>query len=215
MKITLKFMKLTPKIQYAINRAAELHAGQMRKVTKTPFFTHPFSVALILSQYTTDENIVVAGLLHDVLEDVPKYKYEDMKKEFGVKIADLVQGVSEVKSPRTKKTAKQTWMDRKDSYLKKLKTDPYEALMISAADKIHNLRSMIDEYKKGGEKIWKKFNAPEDKKVWFYGEVLSVLKERLQNPIVKELEKTYHEAENIFGLECDGVACYKIGAVAK
>ena len=204
-------MKLTPKIQYAINRSADLHNGQMRKVAKIPFFTHPFSVAIILSDYTKDEDIIVAGLLHDVLEDVPRYTYAHMKKEFGERIANIVRGVTEEKSPRTKKTAKQTWMERKATYLQKLKKDSHDAMMISAADKIHNLRSMIDEYKKSGEKMWPKFNAPEEKKLWFYGEVLSVLEERLKSPIVKELAKTYEEAERLFGIECDDERCYKIG----
>ena len=203
-------MQLTPKIQYAINRSAELHNGQMRKVSKSPFFTHPFSVAIILSSYTEDEDVIVAGLLHDVLEDVPKYRYEHMKKEFGERIASIVKGVTEEKSPRTKRTAKETWMERKETYLKKLKKDSYEAMMISAADKMHNLRSMIDEYRKSGEKIWAKFNAPEERKLWFYGEVLNVLKDRLDNPIVKELAKTYEEAEELFGFECDDERCYKI-----
>ncbi len=203
-------MKLTPRIQYAINRAAELHNGQMRKVSKVPFFTHPFSVAVILSEYTENEDIIIAGLLHDVLEDVPKYSYSDMKKEFGETIANIVRGVTEEKSPRTKKTAKETWMDRKATYLKKLKRDSHSAMMISAADKMHNLRSMMDEYRKAGDKIWGKFNAPEERKLWFYGEVLTVLKERLKNPIVKELEKTYEEAEKLFGFECDDEKCYKI-----
>lgn len=203
-------MKFTPRIQYAINRAAELHNGQMRKVSNVPFFTHPFGVAIILSGYTEDEDVIIAGLLHDVLEDVPKYSYNHMKKEFGERIANMVRGVTEEKSPRTKKTAKETWMDRKATYLKKLKKDTYEAMMISAADKMHNLRSMMDEYKESGEAIWKRFNAPEERKLWFYGEVLSVLKARLKNPIVKELEKTYEEAEHLFGFECDEEKCYKI-----
>src|SRR3989338_266608 len=196
-------MQLTPKIQYAINRAAELHNGQMRKVSKSPFFTHPFSVAVILSSYTKDEDVIVAGLLHDVLEDVPKYTYGHMKKEFGERIANIVRGVTEEKSPRTKRTAKETWMERKETYLKKLRKDSHEAMMISAADKMHNLRSMMDEYKKSGGKIWAKFNAPEERKLWFYGEVVSVLKERLDNPIVKELEEAYEDAEKLFGFECD------------
>lgn len=203
-------MKFTPAIQYAINRAAELHKGQMRKVSGVPFFTHPFGVALILSNFTDDEDIIIAGLLHDVLEDVRGYSYDDMKREFGRGIADIVRGVTEEKSPRTKRSAKETWMERKATYLEKLKKDSYEAMMISAADKMHNLYSMIEEYKISGDAIWSKFNAPEERKLWFYGEVLRVLKERLKSPIVKKLEEAYAEAENLFGLECDHDMCYKI-----
>ena len=213
--MTVNKVKITDKVQYAINRAAELHDGQTRKVSKAPFFTHPFSVALILSDYTKDESIIIAGLLHDVLEDVPGYTYENMTREFGRRVADIVKGVTEERSPRTKKTAKETWLTRKETYLEKLKRDSHEAMMIAAADKIHNLRSMIVEYQKSGERIWKKFNAPEEKKIWFYGEVLGILRERLRSGIVDELHSTYCEAEKLFGIYCDSEKCCRIKTFAK
>ena len=76
----------TSHIQKAINKAADLHRGQIRKGDGLPYIVHPFSVALILLKYTNDEDIIAAGLLHDVLEDVEGYEYEDLKRNFTKKI---------------------------------------------------------------------------------------------------------------------------------
>lgn len=194
-------MFFTSKIHKAIKKASVLHLGQRRKADGTPFIMHPFSVALILSKYTDDEDIIVAALLHDVLEDVEAYTAEDLKRDFGLKITRIVEGISEDESPsKSSADRKASWLKRKESYLAKLRNDSFEALMISCADKIHNLISMMEEYKEQGESMWKAFNAPQDKRLWFYGEVLAILKKRLASEIVKELEKTYLEAKTLFKL---------------
>jgi (p)ppGpp synthase/HD superfamily hydrolase len=189
-------MKLTTKIQKAINVAAEKHHGQSRKGKEIPYIVHPFSVALILSEYTHNEDIISAGLMHDVLEDVKDYSFNDLKNDLGEKIARIVEEVSEDIDLNTE-DQKATWDYRKHKYLEDLKTESYEAMMITAADKIHNLNSLIEAYGVHGEKIWEKFNAPAEKKLWFYREVLHVLRGRLNNEIVRELEKVYKRAKRI------------------
>jgi hypothetical protein len=82
--------------------------------------------------------------------------------------------------------------------LKNLEHDSREALMICAADKIHNLTSMMDAHQELGEKLWDHFNAPKSQKLWLYGEIMNVLKRRLKNPIVKELGKTFRQAIKTF-----------------
>jgi (p)ppGpp synthase/HD superfamily hydrolase len=189
-------MKLTPKIQKAINIATEKHHGQSRKGKEIPYIVHPFSVALILSEYTHNEDIIAAGLMHDVLEDVRDYNFDDLKNDLGEKIARIVREVSEDIDPNME-DPKTTWDYRKHKYLEDLKTESYEAMMITAADKIHNLNSLIEAYGEHGEKLWEKFNAPIEKKLWFYEEVLNVLKSRLNNEIVRELQKIYKRANRI------------------
>jgi (p)ppGpp synthase/HD superfamily hydrolase len=191
-------MKLTPTIQKAINLAAYLHFGQSRRGIERPYIVHPFSVAIILSQYTKNENIIAAGLMHDVLEDVEGYNYADLKKDFGSKIAKIVKEVSEDRDPDDAANPKSTWDLRKIKYLKNLANDSRAGMMVTAADKIHNLQSMMEAYQERREKLWEKFNAPLEKKLWFYGEVLIILKKRLNNKIVKELEKTYKQAKKFF-----------------
>jgi len=182
-------MKLTPLIQKALRKASELHLGQCRKGSELPYIIHPVSVAIILSNYTNDEKIIAAGLLHDVLEDVPNYCFADLKRDFGIKVANLVKEVTEDKMA--------TWQTRKEKYIDHLKSASREALLIAAADKIHNLRSHADDHRAIGKEMWKKFNASPEKNLWFYGEVIKVLKKRLKGNIVKELESAYREAKRV------------------
>ena len=199
----MKILSLTPKIQKAIIRATKLHWNQIRKgdgLPYLPYIIHPYSVAFIVSRYTIDEDTIAAAFLHDVLEDVKKEEYNDkqMIKEFGQNVFNIVKGVSEEKDASiTKKEEKATWEERKRKYLERLRHDSEGSLIVCAADKIHNLQSMIDAYKVQGDKLFSKFNSPANKKLWFYGEVLKILKDKLNNKIVKELELVFKEASAI------------------
>jgi len=173
----------------AINRAAELHYGQFRKGAKVPFIIHPFSVAFILQRFTDDEDVVIAGLMHDTLEDVPEYSAEQLKEEFGERVAELVKGVSE---PRG------TWQDRKDAYIEKLQTDPRECLLICAADKLHNITSLIEDYKVFGDDLWKNFSVGPEREMAFHEKIVKVLKDRLDSPIVAEVEVVHQKAKETF-----------------
>lgn len=190
-------MILTPKIQLAINEAAVLHREQKRKGADIPYVTHLFAVAVILSNYTDDEDVIAAGLLHDTLEDVPGYTQEDIEKSFGERVASIVKEVTEEKY--TGQNEKATWQKRKEGYLEKLKYDSEEAMLVCAADKIHNLSSMIEGFKAQGEKYLENFNSSSGDKLWFYEEVLKVLEERFKSPIVEELEESLSEAKEVFG----------------
>lgn len=188
-------MKLTPLIQKAIDTAARLHRHQSRKNDKDlPYVSHPFSVALILGEYTTKPEIIAAGLLHDVLEDVKGYSYDDLLKDFGPEVASLVKAVSEDKDPTSEIDKRITWMDRKKGYLENLAKHGPEALLICAADKIHNLRSTTEWYYETGEKTWERFNASLQNQIWYHQSVLRIVKIGLRgNMIVGALEKEIEE----------------------
>lgn len=183
-------MMLTDRIQKAINLSAEKHLGQIRKADGLPYIVHPFGVAWILSECSDDEDVIVAGLLHDVLEDVKGYYFEDMQKDFGDKVALIVKGVSEDKDPNVETDEKATWMERKQKYLDHLRSSSDESILVSAADKVHNLRSMKAAYEAHGEAIWQSFNSPSDKKLWFYEEVLKIAQEKLgEHKLINYLQK--------------------------
>lgn len=185
-------MFFTPKIEKAIIKAIKLHHGQRRKVDRQiSYIVHPITVAIILSHYTISEDIIVAAFIHDAIEDT-SYTLKELEQDFGKNIKKIVEEISEEKG---KEDRRATWLIRKKKYLEHLKKASFEAKMICAADKIHNLRSIILDYEREGEKIWQKFNAPKEKKFWFYREVLKILKSNLKNPIVKELESTFKEAQ--------------------
>jgi len=189
-------MKLTDKIQKAINLATKLHCddGGIRKGIKLPYIVHPFSVAWIVASYTDSEDAVCAALMHDTLEDVDGYEYQDLKNDFGETIANLVDYVSEVKNDENGN--KLPWRVRKEGYLNRLREAPEESLYVSAADKINNLNSMIDAYKKIGKKLLEDFNDNGDK-IWYYTSCLEIIRERIDSPITKELEEAIEEAKNI------------------
>ncbi len=186
-------MILTKKIQKALNLAALKHNGQIRKSSKLPYIVHPFSVAIILSKFTNDEDVITAGLLHDLLEDAENYSYQDLKNDFGGKVADIVLGISEKKDLNQEKSAKETWQERKINYLNNLKNQNQESFLVCGADKIHNLRSMTRIYRERKEKMWEDFNAPLERQIWYYEAVLKTLKEKLNNPIIEELESEFEK----------------------
>ena len=168
----------TPTVDRALAVAARCHAGQTRKDDPTPYIAHPVAVAMIVSDFTTDEDVVVAALLHDVLEDVPPsvYSAADMTAEFGERVTEMVRGVSEEKAAGQETPP---WRVRKEGYLAQLADDSPECLLISAGDKIHNLRSMVAAHGRLGDEMWGLFNAGPDEKLWFYGAIADTVCQRL------------------------------------
>jgi (p)ppGpp synthase/HD superfamily hydrolase len=172
-------MKLTPQIDRAIGLAAALHRDQARKIGGQPYVSHPFAVALILSDCVDDQDVLAAALLHDVLEDVSGYDQDRMRADFGDRVTDLVLQVSEDKDPNVKSDARATWRDRKEGYLRGLLRHSPEAVMISAADKFHNLKGMNDGLEKDGRAVLDRFNAGQDDQVWFYRQIAEIVERRL------------------------------------
>lgn len=168
----------TPTIDRALAVAARCHAGQTRKDDPTPYIAHPVAVAMIVSDFTDDPDVAVAALLHDVLEDVPPsvYSADDMIAEFGDRVTELVRGVSEDK---TAGEVTPPWRVRKEGYLAALAEDSEECLLISAADKIHNLRSMVAAHERLGDDMWGLFNAGPQEKLWFYRSIADAVTRRL------------------------------------
>ena len=186
-------------IVHALELASSAHWDQTRKTDDTPYITHPISVATILTAYTKDPDILNAALCHDVLEDTDT-RPDHIRWNCNERVLELVQEVSE---PKVLGDRKASWQERKEKYLAHLTTASEGALLICAADKIHNLRSMIGAHNEQGDAIWTKFNSPADKKLWFYGEVLKILTDRLSSPIVSELQGVYNDAVRLFGTESD------------
>ena len=121
------------------------------------------------------------------------YRFDDIKKDFGDRVANIVKEVSEDKDPNIITNEKATWEERKRKYLNHLEVASREAMLVCAADKIHNLSSLLDAYKVQGDAIWSKFNAPVDKIFWFNGEVLQILRTRMDRELVRELERVYEQ----------------------
>lgn len=187
-------MIFTPRLNQALQFSASAHAPQKRTGTTIPYFTHPVAVAFILATVTDDEDVLVAALLHDVVEDCPDPNFGagKIREVFGERVFGFVLGCTE----RELRSA--DWKTRKVSYVENLDTAPEESLLIVAADKIHNLLSILEDHKKLGEKVFDKFNASKAETMWFYRETFERLKKRLE-PNNVLLERYREKLEDLEG----------------
>lgn len=180
-------MKYTDNINKALSYATQKHLGQVRKDKEaTPYISHPVAVAMILSEYTNNEEVIIAGLLHDVIEDC-EVSYEELQTLFGTRVADIVHEVSE--DIALKKTGeKESWKARKEGYLANLRNDSVEAMLVCGADKIHNLMSLGNVLEAEGVSALNAFNASFEDTMWFYGEVLAVIRAGVPAEMVERYE---------------------------
>ena len=144
-----------PLLQKAMEFAAGKHEGQVRKGTTIPYFTHVMEAMEIVSRMTEDEEVRAAAVLHDTLEDTNTTR-EELEKNFGKRVADLVAAESEDKMRDRPET--DTWMDRKTKTIEHLEKADTEIKMIALGDKLSNVRAMTRDYERIGEELWKKFN---------------------------------------------------------
>ncbi len=185
-------MFLTERIERAIVRATVLHHAQKRRVSGVPYIVHPYSVAFLLAHYIDDEDVIIAALLHDTLEDVPEYSAALLREEFGDRVCAIVLEVTEdfTQAEKEDHSIRGTnWRARKEQYLHNLSNDSQEALLVATADKIHNMRNTLDEYGIHGTEVWDKFKRNADNLIWFYTEAARVISARLTHPLVDEMNR--------------------------
>lgn len=185
-------MSYSYRIEQAIRAASVLHKDQVRRGdTPFPYVTHLFAVALLVADYTDSEDALVAALLHDTLEDTD-YTADELNDDFGGKVMDIVLEVTEPKHDGTK----QNWKERKQAYLKQLKTASQEALIVAAADKIHNMRCIVEEYYDDPARFHADFGGSLDDRVLAYQEMSNIFNRSLTNDIVHEFNHVFEEYKN-------------------
>ena len=155
-----KFLK-TPLQESAYRFAKECHKGQFRKGTPRPYINHCTEVARILNKFGYSEEIIVAGLLHDTVEE-SEVTLEDLRIGFGERISDIVKYVTEDKSPDL------SWEKRKVMYIKNLTDAPESSVVVSAADKLHNVTEILQDWLKVGDAVFLRFSEGKEKQKWFY-----------------------------------------------
>lgn len=189
------------RIEKAIQVSAHAHRKQYRKSNnEIPYIVHPYSVFLILLEHTKDEDILIASLLHDVLEDSDPEEYDEKKLTnlFGEKVVSIIKEVSEKKDGNlNNKNAKLNWEERKVLYLSHLQESSDEAIMIAIADKIHNLSNTLSDLETLGEKAWTSFNAPKEKQIWFFKNFSEIVNQRTQTILAEKLNYLVKKIEEI------------------
>lgn len=177
-------------INKAIDFAVKAHKDQFRKGTRIPFILHPMEVGVIVSKMTSDEEIISAAFLHDTVEDCPHVSIEDIRREFGDRIASMVDCESEDKS--------RTWMERKNHTIYYLKEEASkEVRFIALGDKLANIRSLVKDYALVGDQLWERFNM-KDKKMqgWYYRSMIDSLSSMKEYPQYEEYVNLVH---SLFG----------------
>jgi (p)ppGpp synthase/HD superfamily hydrolase len=184
----------TGRIERAIALAMRAHESQVRKGDgQLPYVVHPVTVALILSRYTGDEDTIIAGLLHDTLEDT-LVTAEEIERAFGEKVRDAVLDVTEPDLPGL------SWETRKARYLRRLQAAPRPSLLVAGADKIANLISMIAAHAASGDALWERFHAPPGMKLAFYRQVHTLIRASWSScPLLQEFGNRLEEAERKLG----------------
>ena len=155
--------------------ALEAHGFQVRKGTDVPYITHPVAVSATLAQYGYPEELVLAGLLYDTMEDAG-VSFDELAARFGPRVAALVAGVSEEKE---RSGARVPWRERKEAQLRHFREADRETVALKAADTLHNVASILRDWRICGERVWERFSAPREEQVWYYAAVAERVRERL------------------------------------
>ncbi len=191
---------LSKKVTEAFEYARGFHS-EFRKGTKIPYMAHLMGVAAMVmaeagGKVPVTEEMVMAALLHDVVEDHGgRPRLLEVEARFGKKVARMVEGLTD--SFADAKAEKERWEDRKKRYLARFKTEPLQVLLISLADKLYNAKSILMDYREHGDAIWKRFNRGADKQLWYFKSLLRIFKARLDARMVSEFAAVVKELEGL------------------
>lgn len=159
----------------ALQFAMTAHQGQVRKGSSIPYIVHPIETALIAMTLSDDQEVIIAAMLHDVIEDTP-YGAKEIADAFGERVARLVQSESENK--RKDQDASATWKIRKQEFIDSLSEKTKDEKIIALADKLSNMRATYEGYRKNGENFWQRFHETrKSMHAWYYRSIAKRLQE--------------------------------------
>jgi (p)ppGpp synthase/HD superfamily hydrolase len=186
-------MQLTQRFADAFAYALGLHAAQTRKVSGAPYVSHLLRVAGIALEHGADEDEAVAALLHDAVEDQGGAKtLEEVRRRFGPRVAEIVAACSD-----TDESPKPPWRRRKAAYLAHLGETSASVRLVSAADKLDNVRALVSDFQALGDALWARFHGGRDGTLWYYRSVVDVLKAAPPAPLVQELDRAVAQLEQL------------------
>ena len=190
-------LHLTDRFTRAVDYARTLHI-ERRKGTDIPYMAHLLGVAsLVMGEsgrvdFPVTEDMVIAALLHDTVEDHGgATRLNDVALNFGSNVARMVEGLSDTLAEDS--TRKEKWEDRKRKYIDRLRDEPADVQLISAADKLYNAQSILTDYRRIGPEIWRRFRRGRNEQLWYFDELLKVFKKSGTNEIVDELDRVVTE----------------------
>jgi (p)ppGpp synthase/HD superfamily hydrolase len=183
---------LTERFDRALLYATHVHGGQVRKGTSTPYVAHLLAVAATVLEYGGDEDLAIAALLHDSVEDQGgKARLEDVRNRLGDRVARVVGACSDSLADTGKGERKADWDERKKAYIAHLRTSDEDILRVSLADKVHNARAILRDLRKYdvGKSVWERFSQPKERSLWYYRSLAEAFCERLPGQLSNELQE--------------------------
>lgn len=186
-------MILSHRFTEALIYATELHATQTRKGSKVPYISHLLGVASIALEYGADEDEAIAALLHDAIEDQggPPIRAE-IRLRFGDRVTEIVDGCTDADT-----TPKPPWEERKKAYINSISNASASVRLVSAADKLHNVRSILKDYRMLGDFLWDRFKGGKEGTLWYYSALVEAFYKAESTPIVAELNRLVRELEDL------------------
>jgi (p)ppGpp synthase/HD superfamily hydrolase len=180
-------MRLSRQFEKALIYATRIHGGQLRKKTRIPYIAHILGVSAIAMEYGANETEAIAALLHDAVENCGGAKrLRDIERKFGKKAAKIVEGCTD-----TDQTPKPSWLERKKVYVAHVRHAPMPTKLVSASDKLHNVRAILMDYRKEGERLW----SGKQGALWYYRALVNAFSGKRIQPLVQELDRTLTQLE--------------------
>jgi GTP pyrophosphokinase len=177
----------------ALAFAARLHMGQVRKGTDIPYISHLLAVASIVLEHGASEDEAIAALLHDAAEDRGgEPVLEDIRARFGDAVAEIVAGCTDAWTD-----PKPAWRPRKETYIAALPQASASVRLVSAADKLHNARSILKDYRALGEAVWERFTGGREGTLWYYRSLVEIFRATGPSALAEELERVVSEIEGL------------------
>ena len=193
---------LTERFEEALQYATRLHAGQERKKTGRPYIGHLLGVTSLVLQNGGDEEQAIAALLHDAVEDQGgRPRLEEIHAKYGERVARIVEGCTD--SFEQDPTQKPPWRERKEEYVARVRHEPADVLLVSAADKLYNVREILLDYRAHGETVWERFKGKREGTLWYYRALVEAFRAAslpaALAQIVDELDRAVTELEGLAG----------------
>jgi (p)ppGpp synthase/HD superfamily hydrolase len=177
----------------ALGYAARLHARQVRKRTDRPYIGHLLSVTSILIEYGGDEEMAIAALLHDAVEDQGGVsRLREIRKKFGKRVAHIVDGCTD-----SCVEPKPPWLQRKRAYVQRVGSESAEVRLVSAADKLSNVRETLHDVRAHGDAVFDRFVGKKEGTLWYYRALVTEFRKAGINPLVEELDRTVADLESL------------------
>jgi GTP pyrophosphokinase len=185
---------MTSRFREALVYAAELHEKQVRKGSDTPYVAHLLSVASLVLEHGGSEDEAIAGLLHDAIEDQGgDATRQEIRRRFGDEVTAIVDGCTDADV-----VPKPPWRARKEAYVAHIAQGATPSVrLVSSADKLHNARSIVSDYRALGDGLWSRFKGGREGTLWYYRALCDAYRAGGGTPILAELERTVSELEKL------------------